>query len=81
MQTLYTDEIKDMVRSVEWKAKGFFLDVIEYHSPVPYLTLVVRPSNFNQFSIQDRIRLAEKVNALCARIVEKGCPCYVEFWE
>lgn len=81
MNTLYTEEIRDLVQSTQWKVKGFFLDVIEYSQPTPYLTLVIRPSNFNSFSIQDRIHLAEKVNALCAKIVQKGCPCYVEFWE
>lgn len=81
MNTLYSEEIRDMVRSVRWGVKGFFVDVVEYGGEAPYLGLVIRPSNFNAFSVHDRIHLAEKVNALVADINTKGCPAYVEFWE
>ena len=81
MNTLYSQEIREMVRSVHWGVGGFRLDIIEYGGEAPYLGLVIRPSNFNSFSVHDRIHIAEKVNMLAMEINQKGCPAYVEFWE
>lgn len=70
-----------MVRSVNWGVKGLVIDVVEYTHPTTYLGVVLRPSNFNSFSLPDRIHIAEKVNDLVRDINDKGCPAYAEFYE
>lgn len=42
------------------------------------LILEVDTRHFNEFSIHDRIRIAEGVLELCQDIQKTGCPCGIE---
>lgn len=42
------------------------------------LILEVNSKHFEQFSIHDKIRIAEGVLELCQEIQKTGCPCGIE---
>ena len=72
--TLYSDEIKELVRSCEWPRR-LVLDVIEYPE---YLGIRLHRNNFESFSSADKKVIAERVGQVIMAIRSKGCPCYME---
>lgn len=76
-RTLYTPEIKALVRSAQWP-KNLVMDVIEYPY---YLGFRFYRDNFVTFSREDQVQIAATIKQLMETIRGMGIPCYMEKME
>jgi hypothetical protein len=73
--TLYTDEVKRIVKEIKAPYPNFIYDVVEYPR---WLTLRMYRDNFELFSDPKRETLALWFGEQIARIQKTGIPCYAE---
>lgn len=72
--TLVTPDVRQLVRSVTWP-KGLVFDVVEYDE---YINIRFYRENFNSFSGEDRLRIAQMVGEVITRIRSTGIWCGLE---
>lgn len=77
MATLYSEEIKELVRSYSWP-KNLIFEIVEYRDPLPHLGFRLFRDNFETFDGVDKEVIAKMVGAAIVAVREKGCPCYLE---
>lgn len=72
--SLYTDEVKLIVRSVKFP-KGLRADVVEYKD---YLGFRLYRDNFESFSGEDKLFISAQIKKLFEIVRGYGCPFYLE---
>jgi hypothetical protein len=76
--TLYTEEIRRIVKGIKAPYPTFIYDVVEYPR---WLTLRMYRDNFELFSDDHRVALAQWMMDQIKRINDTGIPCYLEVFE
>jgi hypothetical protein len=76
--TLYTDEVRRIVKEVKAPYPTFIYDVVEYPR---WLTLRMYRDNFELFNDSRREELAQWFGLQISRIRKTGIPCYAEVFE
>ena len=72
--SLYTDEVRAIIRSREWPVELVY-EIVEYEDS---LGLRFFRLNINALSIDDKLRLAPIINETMTTIRNKGIPIYTE---
>lgn len=76
MNTLITEPVVDLIMRAKSKMPaGWRITTIETEH---WLILEIPFKEFEKYTINDRIRIAETTNELCEKIKELGCPCYIQ---
>lgn len=70
------EEITELIYKFKAKAPAGFVLITNERDEG--LILEIHNEHFNQFSLHDRIRIAEGVLELCQEIQKTGCPCGIE---
>lgn len=73
--TLYTDEVKRIVKEIKAPSPRFIYDVVEYPH---WLTLRMYRDNFELFPDSQREELAQWFGLQISRIRKTGIPCFAE---
>lgn len=76
--TLYTAEVQRIVKGDKAPSPRFIYDVVEYPH---WLTLRMYRDNFELFSDDQRVMLAEWFAGQIKKINGLGIPCYAEVFE
>jgi hypothetical protein len=74
--TLITEEVVEMIMQAKRRMPTGWRIVT--NETDYWVILEVPLKKFEDFSLNDRIRIAEATNELCERIKTTGIPCYIE---
>lgn len=77
MNSLYTPEIREFVRTRKWP-KGLQMDVVEYED---YLGFRFYRDNFITFNGDAQLQVAQTVKEVIETLRGQGIPCYLEKME
>ena len=76
--TLYTDEVRRIVKETKSPYPGFIYDVVEYPK---WLTFRMYRDNFEMFPDSQREDLAQWFGLQISRVRKIGIPCFAEVFE
>lgn len=74
MESLYSDEIRNYIRTRSWPARLLY-EIVEYND---YLGFRLFRNNFNSFDGEDRLQIAMTVKEIMEKIRADGIPIYME---
>lgn len=78
--SLYTNEIRDYIRSRDWP-KGLVMDVREYDQPAPHLKFVFFRDNWLTFTYDDQMKIHSIVKEVMHKLWGEGVPAYADKME
>jgi len=76
--SLYTDEVRRIVKTIKAPSRHFIYDVIEYPR---WLTLRMYRDNFELLPEDMRVSTAMWMQEQLKRVNATGIPCYLEIFE